>query len=112
MKLKRKAYVLLGNDYCAIHYDTCNYLYFIIAFIGRIYFHIMKEVNKYVYYGNFNSLNKVGTFYHSGNYIVFGALRKSAKKTKYYFYITTAFIFLLLPNWYFDNDRYWQAGKH
>lgn len=50
-----------------------------------------------------------------GIILYFGALRKSAKR-QILLHITTAFIsyynsiyILLLPNWYFDNDRYWQA---
>lgn len=92
----------------AIHYDTCNIYILLLLLSVEFIFHIMKEVNKYVYYGNFNSLNKWVHFYHSGNYIVFWGIKKICKKTNTTSYYNSIYI-LLLPNWYFDNDRYWQA---
>ena len=52
----------------------------------------MKEVNKYVYYGNFNSLNKWVHFYHSGNYIVFWGIKKICKKTNTTSYYNSIYI--------------------
>ena len=43
-----------------------------------------------------------------GIILYFGALRKSAKR-QILLHITNSIYILLLPDWYFDNDRYWQA---
>lgn len=42
-----------------------------------------------------------------GIILYFGALR-NLQKTNTTSYYNSIYI-LLLPNWYFDNDRYWQA---
>ena len=63
---------------------------------------------QYEYSRDFNAFNKWVHFYHSGNYIVFWGIKKICKKTNTTSYYNSIYI-LLLPNWYSDNDRYWQA---
>lgn len=63
---------------------------------------------QYEYSRDFNAFNKWVHFYHSGNYIVFWGIKKICKKTNTTSYYNSIYI-LLLPNWYSDNDKYWQA---